>query len=220
MKIQLLNQSKLKVIFSLRDLEENDISLHAFLSGSKKSIDFIKAVIEIAHEDFDFCLDNKNFSYETFCFSYEEFIIIVSPEENSNILTYPFNCISNESSKNTLREPSVPNNSSFNFIDNQLSNYLFKNKNIYYCFNSLEDFFDFSNYTKSFLKFFTLKSFLYEYKNILLLEIQTTNLSCLELKKLFLFFSEIKTSSSLSELVITHFKEFSNLLISDNALNL
>ena len=52
MKIQMINPSKLKIIFNLDDLEENNISLHSFLSGSESSKKFLKAIIEIAEEDF------------------------------------------------------------------------------------------------------------------------------------------------------------------------
>ena len=220
MKIQLLNPSKLKIIFNLKDLEENDISLHAFLSGSTSSIKFLKAIIEIAHEDFGFCLKTQDFSYEIFCFDYSEFIIIVAPEKNVDDNTYLPEFVSNQNMENLLRDNSIPSNSSFNFIDNELLNTNFNKKNIYYFFNNLEDFFEFSNYTKELLKDFKIKSFLYEYKNIFLLEISATSLSNIEFKKLFLFLSETKTNSLSSELVITRFKEFSKLLISDNALNI
>ena len=52
MKLQLIHPSKLKIIFDLQDLKENEISLHSFLSGSKKSKTFLKAILELANEDF------------------------------------------------------------------------------------------------------------------------------------------------------------------------
>lgn len=78
MKIQMINPSKLKIIFNLDDLEENNISLHSFLSGSESSKKFLKAIIEIAEEDLDIEIPKNKFTYEAYCYNYSEFIIIVS----------------------------------------------------------------------------------------------------------------------------------------------
>ena len=74
MKIQLINSSKLKIIFNKSDLDESNISLHSFLSGSLISQKFIKSIIEIAYEDFGFSVENNNFLYEIFCFDFSVFI--------------------------------------------------------------------------------------------------------------------------------------------------
>ena len=78
MKIQIINPSKLKILFNLNDLEENNISLHSFLSGSKSSQNFLKAIFEIAEEDLNIKLSKNEITYETYCLNYSEFIIIVS----------------------------------------------------------------------------------------------------------------------------------------------
>lgn len=78
MKIQIITPSKLKILFNLNDLEENNISLHSFLSGSESSQKFLKAILEIAEEDLNIEIFKNKISYETFCLNYSEFIIIVS----------------------------------------------------------------------------------------------------------------------------------------------
>lgn len=211
MKIHLINQSKLKITFDLKDLEENNISLHSFLSGSKDSKKFLNAIIEIAHEDFGFCIENQKFCYETFCFNYSEFIILVSSQNS----TYNLDSVNIQPPRDNL----LSDKFSFNFIDNKLSNVMANQKNIYYFFTNLEDFFEFSNYAKIYLKQLAIKTSLYKYKNIYFLEIHTNNLSNSELQQLSLFSSEIKSNHFLSEIIITRFKEFSELLIPDNALN-
>ena len=85
MKIQMITPSKLKILFNLSDLEENNISLHSFLSGSESYKKFLKAIIEIAEEDLNIKIPKNNITYESYCFDYSEFIIIIFfPKYNLN----------------------------------------------------------------------------------------------------------------------------------------
>lgn len=235
MKIQLINPSKLKILFNLQDLEENNITLHSFLSGSESSKTFLKAIIEIAEEDLGLKNLKENFSYETFCFNYSEFVIIVSSTLNSDISSNDLNqnSINYNTIENIYRDNNVSSNFSFNFIDNKLSKNNLNRKSLFYFFFNIEDFFEFSDYIKNNLKLFKVNSFLYQYQNIFLLEIDISSLPCYELEHLLLVLSETnnclnfksnissyKSSTNISELVITRLKEFSDLLISNNALNL
>lgn len=208
MKIQLLAPSKLKIIFTMQDLEENEISLHSFLSGSKKSKLFLKAILEIATEDFGINFSTNNFSYEIFCFNFCEFIIFISYVNTT------------EKAEKTILH--------FNFIDKQLVNYNISNQNLFYFFSNYESFLSFSEYIKKTLLNKKISSTLFKYSNIFLLEISTDNLSNNEIKALHAILSEItepsciskKINSYISNLSITHFKEFSEKLISNNALGL
>ena len=119
--------------------------------------------------------------------------------------------------KNQFTKFNTNNSYSFKFIDNKLFNHI---NSIYYTFNNIENFFDFSNYSRQFLKKFNIDSTLYKYKNIFLLEIKTHHLSTLELEKIISIFSEIKNMLIFSDLFITHIKEFSEISISTNALNI
>lgn len=182
MKIQLISPSKLKILFNIQDLEENNITVHSFLSGSEISKNFLNAIIEIAEEDFGIKKFENNYSYEAICFNYTEFIIIISLD------------------KDIFHTPDT--------------------KNIYFYFFDMDSFFEFSNYLKKTINF-NIKSFLYEYKNIFLLEINFENLSSQNIKNLNLIFSETTNRFNFKNYnhSITRFKEFSNLLISDNAIN-
>lgn len=182
MKIQLISPSKLKILFNIQDLEENHITVHSFLSGSEISKKFLKAIIEIAEEDFGIQKFDNNYSYEAICFNYTEFTIIISLDKDSH-------CIPNT-------------------------------KNIYFYFFDMDSFFEFSNYIKKTINF-NIKSFLYEYKNIFLLEINIENLSSQNIKYLNLILTETTNHFNFknNNYSLSHFKEFSNLLISDNAIN-
>lgn len=217
MKIQLLNSSKLKIFLNKTDLDENNISLHSFLSGSLNSQKFIKAIMEIAYEDLNFKLENNNYIYEIYCFDFSEFIIIVSNNTDINKDSYiPQNtqyCDSNDFS----RENSFTENfSSFKFDNNKL----LENQNLFFFFNNFEEFFNFSEYIKNSIKFKNINSFLYKYKNIFLLEIITSNLLPAELALFQSVLLESKTNSYPSRLTLIRFKEFAEVLLSENALNL
>lgn len=218
MKIQLINPSKLKITFNKEDLDENSISIHGFLAGNQTSLNFLKAIIEIAHEDFGFSIENNDFLYEIFCFDFSEFVIIVSPNINNSEFSYIIPNINYVDEKKSFRDVIDSKILSFNFVDNKLSN--LKNKNIFLFFSAFEDFLEFSDYIKNCVKSFKVNSFLYKYNNTFLLEISTSNLSQNELKRVLSIILESNANSYFSELVIIRFKEFADLLISDNAMNL
>ncbi len=216
MQIQLLNSSKLKIIFNKFDLDENNISIHSFLSGSTNSQKFIKAIIEIAYEDFGFSLENNDFLYEIYCFDFSEFIIIVSKNSDNLSLSYnPQNDLYYEKS-NISRDNSITKPFSFKFKHNEL----LKNQNLFFIFNKFEEFLEFSEYIRNSIKFKNINSSLYEYHNIFLLEIETSNLLVNELTILLSITLEAKTNSNVSYLTLTKFKEFAEIICSENALNL
>ncbi|MBR3614104.1 MAG: adaptor protein MecA [Clostridia bacterium] len=219
MKIQLISDSKLKIIFNLKDLEENNISLHSFLSGSQKSTTFLKAIIEIAHEDFGFNINHKNFSYDTFYFNPSEFMIMVYSEKNNTSL-YVHQTIEKHSNiENSFRDTNTSEFSSFKFIDNKLSNSTLYPQSIFYSFYDFEKFLEISKYIKNYITISIPNSFLYQYENIYLLEISTSHLSNADLNQLILLFSEICANIICSDFAITRFKEFGKLIIPKNALN-
>lgn len=203
MQIQLINKFKLKINFNIKDLEENNITLHSFMAGSTKSKRFLKAIIQIAEEDFGIIFSNLNFNYETFCFNFFEFTILVSFYETPESL--------NPSTKNSELK-------SFKFIDNYLTNN-FSTNCLYYTFKNFENFLEFVNYFQNNFKLLNINSILYKYNNIFLLEIIHNNLSKNELNTLLLSLSETQDYLDLSEVSIAHIKEFSKILISNNALN-
>lgn len=216
MKIQLLNPSELKIVFNIDDLAENNISLHSFLSNSEKSQFFLKAIIEIAHEDFGFELSKQDFSYEIFCYDYSEFVTIITFHNKTDISKYKQNFIHYEKKQNHFGNS--PNTNNLNFNNNIASISETRKKNIFYIFQNIEDFFEFWNYLKDFLKESKINGSLYKHKNKLLLEINISTISLKEINKLLLLLSEINNKYFFSNLTTIRFKEFGNLL-SNNILN-
>lgn len=88
MKIEKISENKLKIMFSSKELEENNISVHSFLSNSKQSQNFFLAILDIANEDLGFNFSTSNLIYDTISFNNKFFIIIVKQILNS----YMENC--------------------------------------------------------------------------------------------------------------------------------
>ena len=59
MKIELLNENKLKITFTCIELSKNEISLHTFLSSTSLSNSFIDALISIAKNKLNFKVWNE-----------------------------------------------------------------------------------------------------------------------------------------------------------------
>lgn len=216
MKIQLINSSKLKIFFNKIDLAENNISVHNFLSRSQISQNFINAIIEIAYEDFGFDIKDNNFAYEIFCFDLTDFIIIVSKELDTVTEQHPLLYRSDHKQINTFIDNNINGHLSFKFSQNKL----FKNENLFFFFDNFEDFLNFSVYLKNSMNLKNINSILYKYNNIFLLEIITSNLLENELNILLFNSLEAKTNSHMSTLGLIRFKEFAEILIYENALNL
>ena len=208
MKIELINSSKLKISFNKIDLDDNNISIHNFLSRSQISQNFIKAIIEIALEDFGFDIKNNDFTYEIYCFNFFDFTIILSKQSHN---------ISNNNLKyKTFKNNNFSNLPSFTFGKNKL----LKSENLLFFFNNFEDFLNFSIYINKTITFKNVNSILYEYNNIYLLEIITSSLLENELNILFYNSIEAKSNKTISRLNLVRFKEFANILLPENALNL
>ena len=216
MKIQLLNSSKFKITFNKIDLDENNISIHNFLSNSPNSQKFIRAIIEIAYEDFGLKMETNNFIYEIYCFNFSEFIIIVSSSADIYKNSYITQDIQYFNENNSSRDFAITQNFSFKFDDNKL----LKNQNLCFFFNNFEDFLAFSEYIKNSINFKNISSNLFEYNNVFLLEIITSNLLSNELVVLKSTLLESGVNSYVYTLTLVRFKEFGKLIYSQNALNL
>ena len=216
MKIQLINSSKLKIIFNKIDLDENNISLHNFLSMSQISQNFIDAILEIAYEDLGFEIENDDFTYEIFCFDFSEFIIIIT--KNSDIKKDSYAPQNKVYFKNhtSFRDNTTSKQSSFKFSHNKLS----KNKNLVFFFKNFEEFLTFSEYLKNSINFKNVDSILYKYNDIFLLEIITSDLLENEANFILANALEANSNSIISSLSLTKFKEFAEVLYPQNALNL
>lgn len=81
MKLEIINENKLKITFDSSELEENGISVHTFLAGSTIVNKFIFAILEIAEEELDFKYKDCNVNLESFSFNHTHFVIYITKEK-------------------------------------------------------------------------------------------------------------------------------------------
>ncbi len=219
MKIEKLAETKLKIMFDITELEENNISLHSFLSNSIEAQRFFLAILEIANEDLDFNSYNASISYEAFSFENKSFVIFITKEQKSN-LKRDSHLNLNNNFFSVLKDDKLSKNNRFFFLDNKLSK---DKKSLIYIFPSIEELFDFCKILKNSLIPFNLDSNLYQYNHIYFLEIKINSSDILNnnyLEKLELICSDIKNDINFSENVKIRLKEFSSLLLEKNAISI
>ena len=86
MKIEKLSNNKLKVIFSINELEKENIDYHAFMAGSTRCENMISSLLYIAKDELDFDTKNCNIEIETFEINHGNFILTITKFEKSNRL--------------------------------------------------------------------------------------------------------------------------------------
>ena len=142
MKIEKITDNQLKITFDSIELEENNISVHSFLSHSLETQKMYLAILEIAYEDLGFDTKNSILSYETISFGHYLFVTFITKSLNKDFSSNSLNVFKTHFKTNL----SFPRE--FNYIDQ--TQYLF--------FSSINNFLDFYNLLH---KTFTKIHFLY-----------------------------------------------------------
>ena len=93
MKIQKINNNKVRVIIDYKELEQNDISTHSFLSNSHKSRQLIHSIISIINKELDFTNSFDEVKYDILSFQNKTFIIIFTKESIGSNISYQFDSL-------------------------------------------------------------------------------------------------------------------------------
>ena len=78
MKFEKLNENKIKIIVSMKDLEDKDISLHDFMSNSIESQELFLDLLEEAEEKVGFMTSNCKIRVEAFAMTDKDFILTIT----------------------------------------------------------------------------------------------------------------------------------------------
>ena len=78
MKFEKLNENKIKIIVSMKDLEDKDISLHDFMSNSIESQELFLDLLEEAEEKIGFKTSNCKIRVEAFAMTDKDFILTIT----------------------------------------------------------------------------------------------------------------------------------------------
>lgn len=188
MKLEMVDNNKLKIMFDYIELEENNISIHSFLSNSIEAQKFFLAILDIANEDLGFNQTHSNLSYETISFDNKFFVIIVTKDNNTTI-------------SNTSKD-----------------SYIIEENKLLYKLRDTNELFYFCDFLKTIFPNLNFNSSLYQYENLYFLKINLENLDNNTKKLIIFQLSEFKNNLHLSEMAFKRFEEFAEIIIKNNAI--
>lgn len=198
MKIEKLDENKIKITFNNEDLEKNNITFHSFMSNSIESQSLFLSLLDEAEKTVGFITDNYKITIEALTLNNGYFILIISRFNDKNI----------SKSKKKLHSHRKQNN-----ISNKLSIYKFDN---------FEDFCKFCTYTKYYapelIQEFYNKNSLYEYKKSYYFITNQISLS-INTIKFCSFITEFATFINISQVSHQKLIECGNLIMKNNALD-
>ena len=88
MKIEKLNENKIRVIFNREDLQENNIDIHSFMSNSIESQNIFLIILDKAEREVGFYTDNYKLSIEAIALINGTFIVTVTRLEKNSQKKY------------------------------------------------------------------------------------------------------------------------------------
>ena len=203
MKFEKVDENKIKITLSIRDLEEKDINLHDFMSNSLESQELFLDMLEEAEKRVGFDTTNCKVKIETLAMTDESFVLTIT-KTNINILK-KYSSTSRGKVKPIVRRK-IPNT--------QVANLVYK-------FNSFDDYCLFIN----FLVHSKIKSIykiannicLYLYKGSYFLAITNLNAKYSNLQKFFNVITEFGSYVVNPDLFINKLKEYGIECIKNNA---
>lgn len=199
MKIEQLTDNKIRFIFNLKDLEENNIDYHSFMANSIETQDLFLNMLDKAEKEIGFSTKNYKLMLEAIATSEGNFILTVtrlSPEADKN---FPKKVLIKRKSNNPSKTLTI------------------------YKFDSFDCFCDFCTYLNtSPLKDLISKlknSKLYKYNENYYLSFYNINISLEKLKALHLLITEFASFSNNTDLFERKLLEYGKIIIKSNAIN-
>lgn len=201
MKIEKLNEDKIRIILNVDDLKEKDIDFHTFMSNSIESQEIFLDMLDKAEKEVGFITDDYKIMIEALAMTNGNFVLTVTRlAKEKEKLTY--------------------NKKKFNIKR--------KNSNInsavaIYSFESFDSFCEFCNFLdNNILKYidsFSNVSSLYEYNSYYYLVLKDININSNLLKSFCSSITEFAHFVNNSDLFESKLLEYGKLIISDNAID-
>lgn len=201
MKIEKLNDDKIRITLNMEDLKEKDIDFHTFMSNSIESQELFLDMLDQAEKEVGFVTDNYRVMIEALAMSNGNFILTVTRLEP-------------EKSKNTYKRKKVN-------IKRKTSSV--NTKKAIYCFNSFDEFCSFCDFLKShvlrYMNKFTNSISLYEYNEKYYLVFTNINMNSNLLKSFCSSISEFAHFIEHADLFESKLLEYGKLIIKDSAID-
>ncbi len=198
MKIEKLNENRIKITFDNHYLQDNQISIHSFMSNSIESQALFLTILDAAEKEVGFITEDYKIVVEALTQNKDCFTLIIS-----RFL---------EKSKKKLNSR-IRTQRKFSSLQNNISLYKFENLEIFFAFAE----FLFKKNPELFL-LLNEKNSLYEYNNCYFLAIDKLFLDKKILFKITSLFSEYSEYVFVSENSFIRLKEFGKILIEKNAI--
>lgn len=202
MRIEKLNENKIRIFLNLQDLKEKNIDLHTFMSNSLESQDLFLDMLNIAETEVGFKTHDYKLIIEALASSDGNFILTITRIKPDAVSQIP----------SVLKNPKAKRKS---ITPNKLLSI--------YVFNNFDEFCEFCNYinTSCLNKYINkLKnSSLILFKNKYYLVLNNLKLNVTDLKNFFYTISEFASRVRDEELLEKKLKEYGKLIIAKNAIS-
>lgn len=188
MKIEKLNENKIRITFNHSDLEENNVDVHSFMSNSIESQSLFLHLLDEAEREIGFITDNYKLSIEAIALSNGTFILTVTRVE-----------------KEVLKSTRV---------QARRKNLAPKGQSLVYQFANFDNFCNFTNFLSvslpKFLEYFSDANSLYQYNDNFFLILE--NFEEKHASIISGVISEFGSPVESSELIINKIKEYGKLV--------
>ncbi len=200
MKMEKLNDDKIRITLNLDDLKENDIDFHSFMSNSIESQQLFLNMLDKAEKELGFITEDYRIMIEALAMSNGNFILTVTRFEP-------------EKSK-TLKGKKVSFKRKSSYIDTTKA---------VYAFNSFDEFCDFcnflSNHILQYINEFTDSISLYEYNKKYYLVLTNLKVNNNILKSFCACIAEFATFVNNPSLFESKLREYGQLIVGDCAID-
>ena len=201
MKIEKLNDNKIRITLNIEDLNERNISMQSFMSNSIESQDIFYDMLDKADEEVGFNTDDCRIMIEALALKNGVFVLTITKFEH-------------EEGKSNLKRKNVHikrKNPTIN-LDKTI-----------YSFESFDAFCEFCTFLRNTLDEgqildFSKKSDLYEYNSNYYLILSKINVNSISLKYICSSITEFAHFVNSSELFESKIKEYGKLVIEQNAI--
>lgn len=200
MKIEKLNEDKIRITLNLEDLKEKDIDFHSFMSNSIESQEIFLDMLEEAEREVGFVTDDYRIMIEALAMKDGNFILTVTRLSDKEKSTYK------KRKLNIKRKNSLPNA-----------------EKAIYCFNTFDEFCEFCNFANNNIlrnmDDFAEKISLYLYNERYYLVFTNINVNINLLKTFCSSITEFAYFINNSELYESKLLEYGKLVIENNAID-
>ncbi len=201
MKIEKLNDDKIRITLNLEDLKEKDIDLHSFMSNPIESQDLFMDMLEKAEKEVGFVTEDYRVMIEALATSNGNFILTVTR-------------IGDENKKNACRTKKLNIKRKIAHIDS---------KKAIYCFESFDEFIGYCEFLKNdilvHIENLLDQAKLYEYQERYYLVLENLHMNTNLLKSFAASITEFAHFINHSDLFESKLLEYGKVIFKDKAIS-